>query len=104
MTHRHNRTQSDLSTISEKLNTSNPTETKDSDILDLNSEIYQRMLEYATDENLLGMVLTENFQSEIFTFVQNRMEFQELYDEMRSDYDTIVDEVDNFFVKNNLGL
>lgn len=104
MTHRHNRTQSDLSAISEKLNTSNPTETKDSDILDLNSEIYQRMLEYATDENLLGMVLTENFQSEIFTFVQNRMEFQELYDEMRSDYDTIVDEVDNFFVKNNLGL
>ena len=102
MNNTHNQTQSDVSGISHDLNDSN-IEKKDNEMNDLNSEIYQRMLEYATDESMLGMVINENIQSEMFNFVQNRMEFQEIYDEMRSDYDTIVEEADQLLKKNNLG-
>lgn len=61
------------------------------------------MLKLATEEDLIDTPFTKSIQGEILSFVQNRMELQEAYDDQRSEHSELLDECDYLLKKNNLG-
>jgi hypothetical protein len=67
------------------------------------NEIYESMLKLATEEDLIDTPFTKSIQGEILSFVQNRMELQEAYDDQRSEHSELLDECDYLLKKNNLG-
>lgn len=66
-------------------------------------ETYGPILGLATDDHVIGSIITKEVQDDILGFVHNRMELQENYDDLKTEYFDLLEEIDNLMRNNNLG-